>query len=94
MYGAIFGFHRRVLWPKWTPASSSWRIVNDGKAMDSLLFRFDRRGHRPARLKEDGTRDTGATREWEEPRRVPACEMGALDKGAWSAMQAKPPTRT
>src|ERR1019366_6560204 len=26
----IFGFHRRVWWPKWTPASSSWRTVTSG----------------------------------------------------------------
>ena len=30
MNGFIFGFHRPVLWPKWTPASSSWRIVIGG----------------------------------------------------------------
>ena len=30
MYGFIFGFQRRVWWPKWTPASSSWRIETDG----------------------------------------------------------------
>src|SRR5882762_6507714 len=27
MYGFIFGFQRLVWWPKWTPASSSWRMV-------------------------------------------------------------------
>jgi hypothetical protein len=27
MYCFIFGFQRPVLWPKWTPASSSWRIA-------------------------------------------------------------------
>src|SRR5215510_4051874 len=27
MYFAIFGFHRLVWWPKWTPASSSSFIV-------------------------------------------------------------------
>ena len=30
MYGFILGFQRRVWWPKWTPASSSWRIETDG----------------------------------------------------------------
>src|SRR5918911_1211296 len=27
MYGFIFGFQRLVWCPKWTPASSSWRMV-------------------------------------------------------------------
>src|SRR5438270_2347339 len=27
MYGFIFGFQRLVWWPKWTPASSNWRMV-------------------------------------------------------------------
>ena len=30
MNGRIFGFQRRVWWPKWTPASSSWRIDTVG----------------------------------------------------------------
>ena len=30
MYGRIRGFHRLVWWPKWTPASSSWRSVTAG----------------------------------------------------------------
>ena len=30
MNGRILGFHRRVWWPKWTPASSSWRIETVG----------------------------------------------------------------
>jgi hypothetical protein len=30
MYGRILGFQRRVWWPKWTPASSSWRMETDG----------------------------------------------------------------
>src|SRR4249919_476226 len=30
MYGFILGFQRRVWCPKWTPASSSWRIETDG----------------------------------------------------------------
>src|SRR6516162_8645717 len=33
MYGAILGFHRRVWWPKWTPASSSWRMLALGIGM-------------------------------------------------------------
>src|SRR5450755_214470 len=37
MYGFIFGFQRRVWWPKWTPASSSWRIEIVGTGKD-LLF--------------------------------------------------------
>src|SRR5207237_2382462 len=30
MYGRILGFHRLVWWPKWTPASNSWRRVTAG----------------------------------------------------------------
>src|SRR5262245_16806470 len=33
MYCAIFGFQRRVLCPKCTPASKSWRMVKVGSAM-------------------------------------------------------------
>ncbi len=29
MYGAILGFQKRVWCPKWTPASSIWRMVTD-----------------------------------------------------------------
>ena len=47
MYGAIFGFQRRVWWPKWTPASRSWRMVNVGIAMGNVLFRLLRRGRGP-----------------------------------------------
>ena len=41
MYGRILGFQRRVWWPKWTPASSSWRIETAG--MDVLLLGCDLR---------------------------------------------------
>ena len=46
MNGAIFGFQRWVWWPKWTPASRSWRIEISGSAMGLLysFFRFCRRG--------------------------------------------------
>ena len=37
MNGRILGFQRRVWWPKWTPASSSWRIETVGMGSD-LLF--------------------------------------------------------
>ena len=48
MYGAIFGFQRRVWWPKCTPASRSWRMVNVGSAMGrTFLFRLGLRGRRP-----------------------------------------------
>ena len=36
MNGFIFGFQRRVWWPKWTPASSSWRMETDGTVRDLL----------------------------------------------------------
>ncbi len=36
MYGRIFGFQRRVWWPKWTPASSSCRMETDGMMSDLL----------------------------------------------------------
>ena len=32
MNGFIFGFQRLVWWPKWTPASSSWRMVIGGRS--------------------------------------------------------------
>src|SRR6185312_11219694 len=38
MYGAIFGFQRCWRWPKWAPASSSWRMENSGRAIDSVSF--------------------------------------------------------
>src|SRR3546814_552860 len=38
MYGFIFGFQRCVWWPKWTPASSSWRIEKSGNAMPLCPF--------------------------------------------------------
>ena len=40
MNGFIFGFQRRVWWPKWTPASSSWRMETDGTVSDLLSVRF------------------------------------------------------
>ncbi|GMV69345.1 MAG: hypothetical protein AMXMBFR76_17840 [Pseudomonadota bacterium] len=30
MYGAMRGFQNRVWWPKWTPASSNWRMEMSG----------------------------------------------------------------
>ena len=36
MNGRILGFQRRVWWPKWTPASRSWRIETVGTGMDLL----------------------------------------------------------
>jgi len=38
MNGFIFGFQRRVWWPKWTPASSSWRMETDGTGATSCRF--------------------------------------------------------
>jgi hypothetical protein len=35
MNGAIFGFQKRVWWPKWTPASSISRM-DDAMGLDSL----------------------------------------------------------
>ena len=37
MNADIFGFQRRVVCPKCTPASSNWRMVKVGVAMASLL---------------------------------------------------------
>src|SRR6516165_4888262 len=36
-YGAMRGFQRRVLWPKCTPASRSWRRETSGSAIGSSL---------------------------------------------------------
>ena len=33
----IFGFHRRVWCPKWTPLSRSWRIVTTAMAVHSFV---------------------------------------------------------
>src|SRR4051812_47204849 len=41
----IFGFQRRVWWPKWTPLSSSWRIVTTAMVLPSV---FGCRGDRVA----------------------------------------------
>src|SRR3954468_5668110 len=38
MKGAILGFQRCWRWPKWAPLSSSWRMENSGKAIDSVSF--------------------------------------------------------
>src|SRR3954454_6639539 len=38
MYGFIFGFQRRVWWPKWTPASRSWRMETDATGATSCRF--------------------------------------------------------
>src|SRR5690242_15840714 len=47
-YACIRGFQRRVWCPKWTPASSNWRMVKDGIAMgEQLLFRLSHRGTAP-----------------------------------------------
>ena len=44
MYGRIWGFHRLVWWPKWTPASSSWRRVTAGMACLLVVGVFLRPG--------------------------------------------------
>src|SRR6516225_7462128 len=43
MYGAILGFHRRVWWPKWTPASSRWRMLAVGIGIVGPYLRLSRR---------------------------------------------------
>src|SRR5271169_4794885 len=42
MYSDIFGFQRWAWWPKWTPASNSWRMLKSGS--DMVILRLDRRG--------------------------------------------------
>src|SRR5262249_58797563 len=49
MYFAIFGFHRLVWWPKWTPASSSSFIVIWDIPPPWLRFSPPRPGLRPFR---------------------------------------------
>src|SRR5713101_7459683 len=53
MYGFIFGFHRLVWWPKWTPASSRFFMVTSvirAPWYPSLLSaRRSKRGPIPAR---------------------------------------------
>jgi hypothetical protein len=48
----IFGFQRRVWWPKWTPLSSSWRIVTTG--MGCLSFQQGVRATRRCHCFVDG----------------------------------------
>src|ERR671922_489407 len=53
----IFGFQRRVWWPKWTPASSSSRIETAGKGHSPLTVDvcFSRRDERGNRRQSTGT---------------------------------------
>src|SRR5215471_4675251 len=44
MYSAIFGFQRWAWWPKWTPASSSWRIEKSGSVI-GVVSGLSLRGH-------------------------------------------------
>src|SRR3954470_13257469 len=62
----IFGFQRRVWWPKWTPASSSSFMETTGmgapfygscgryKPADLAGCRAESRGHRPMRVSHRG----------------------------------------
>src|SRR5690606_3369663 len=62
MYGAIFGFQKRVWCPKWTPASSIRRIVTS--AIGSSLSRVEPPRAPAATLRPfgPGTRLTGVRR--------------------------------
>src|SRR5262245_7454551 len=44
----ILGFQRRVWCPKWTPLSSSWRMVTTAMTVDCSLILVVRRAGRPA----------------------------------------------
>ena len=83
MYGFIFGFQRRVWWPKWTPASSSWRMETVGTGVD-LLF-----GSRPPRdlVAGDRTRRSG-TAPVGMAARVCSATLAGDDPGAPSASRA------
>jgi len=41
MYGFIFGFHRLVWWPKWTPASSNLLIISVVNVVSPFLGFLD-----------------------------------------------------
>src|SRR5208282_920807 len=62
------GFQRRVWWPKWTPASRSWRRVNSGIAIGVSfpLVRLVLRGARAMQAPDPKLRE-----------RRPACELPA-----------------
>src|SRR5579875_1742172 len=55
----IFGFQRRVWWPKWTPLSSSWRIVTTAMGR-APLARVAAGGHAHAHRLSRGGRVTVA----------------------------------
>ena len=81
MKGFILGFQRRVWCPKWTPASSSWRI-DDGGHTDLLRFlppRIPVGGRRPAGGLAAGS---APSRSGTDPRvcSVPADAGRALDR--------------
>ena len=76
MNGFIFGFQRRVWCPKWTPASSSWRIdaVGTVTSCGSLPPRIPVGGRRRAvvaRLPDRHRPDRERIRVCAPPRRVP-----------------------
>src|SRR6478752_5239138 len=75
----IFGFQRRVWWPKWTPASSIWRIVTT--AMTDRLLSC---GWRAGPAAPPRWRPQGADPKWVERPTRAADQQAMLPAGASS----------
>src|SRR5687767_8062407 len=85
MKGFIFGFQRRVWWPKWTPASRSWRMVKVGIAMGGLSFlRFEPPRALCLGLAEDRNGHGGMSPRRADDARV-RCRRGSSPSWGWNA---------
>src|SRR3954453_7716931 len=80
----IFGFQRRVWCPKWTPLSSSWRIVTTAMVVPFVFGCRERPGGRrpdsvdPPDLAQPFERGpSGAPRPTEDLGGLKACEVGS-----------------
>src|SRR5215210_2499465 len=60
----IFGFHRRVWWPKWTPASSSARMETADTRLSPVRFRLTPAGRTGASRAARHRRCAGSAGEW------------------------------
>src|SRR6185437_13321908 len=85
MYGPMLGFQRRVWWPKWTPASSSWRRVNSGIAM-GVCFPVSGCASAGPCLAAPDPQAPGEHLTWTKREMRPACELPAPSR-------SKEPTR-
>src|SRR3954467_5033666 len=93
----IFGFQRRVWCPKWTPLSSSWRIVTTAMVVPLVFGCRDGPGGRrpdaddppdPAQLFERGP--SGAPHLTGVPGGLTACEVGSPERAAVHSVRRVP----